>query len=321
LRPLGELLARAARRGRNLGAAAWSRHVLGQRLIERAVYDYRLLVRADDPGISRELIALGERELEQKWILARELEPGMRVFDLGANIGYYTVMMARLVGPGGRVHAVEPCPGNFELLERNVALNGLAARAELERCAIADADGERVLYLSAKSNWHSLHAPRVDPAVPWKRAYRRDVAGTMRVRTRTLAGYLAERPPMDLLRMDLEGYEVEILRGLAALPAARSAGLRILFETHPEFYDARNDPRPVLEALLGAGYFVKYLVSDFHGALGRELFERRGYGAAHILVQSRGRAVYAGLAACDAIDLVCTSECVHAAFLARTPCG
>jgi FkbM family methyltransferase len=321
LRPLGELLRRAARRGGNLGVLAWQRHVLGRRYFEKRIYDYRLVVDAEDPGISRQLIHLGERELEQKLLLERELKPGMRAFDLGANIGYYTVMMARLVGSAGRVYAVEPVPRNFELLSRNVSGNGLAGRTELEQVAIAESDGERPLLISEKSNWHSFQPPDVDSAVAWKRSYTRKMIGSLSVKTRALAAYLAERPPIDLVRMDLEGFEVEILEAVLGLPAALSCNLRILFETHPEFYHSCNDLRPVLEALCRDGYTIQYLISDFHEREGEALFSRYGYGAANMLHENRARAIYSGLAAKDAIDLICESECVHAAFLARNACA
>lgn len=320
MRPLAQLLRDAARRGGNLGLLAWQRHVLGRRIFEKRVYDYRLLLDADDPGISRQLIRLGERELEQKFILEHELKPGMRTLDLGANIGYYTVMMARLVGPAGRVYAVEPHPRNFELLRRNVSRNRIAERTELQQVAIASGDGERPLLVSEKSNWHSFHPPAVDASVPWRRKYRRTMIGSIPVTTRSLGAYLAERSPVDLLRMDLEGYEVEILKSVLGLPASLSRELRILFETHPEFYHPRsNDLRPVLEALCHDGYTIKYVVSDFFQE-GKALFARYGYGAEHVVEQFRARAIYTGLATSHAIDLICTSEYVHAAFLARTAC-
>jgi FkbM family methyltransferase len=299
---------------------AWQRHVLGRRIFEKRIYDYRLFLDADDPGISRQLIRLGEREPEQKFILERELEPGMQVLDLGANIGYYTVMMARLVGPQGRVYAVEPFPDNFDLLSRNVSHNGIAGCTELQQIAIARDDGEKQLLVSERSNWHSFHPPAVDVTVPWQRKYRRTMVGSIPVATRSLAGYLAERSPIALLRMDIEGYETEILRAVLALPAELSGALNILFETHPEFYQRGNDPRPLLEALCRSGYFIKYLVSDFHFEEGKALFERYGYGEAQVLAQFRTRAIYTDLATQDAIDLLCGSECVHAAFLARTAC-
>jgi glycerophosphoryl diester phosphodiesterase len=121
--------------------------------------------------------------------------------------------------------------------------------------------------------------------------------------------------------MDLEGFEVEILQAVLGLPRARSRNLRILVETHPEFYHPGNELRPVLEALCRDGYTIKYLISDFHQREGRALFERYGYGAGNMLHEGRARAIYTGLAARDAIDLICTSECVHAAFVARHACA
>ena len=80
---------------------------------------------SDDPGISRQLLRYGAREPEQKFIIESTLKPGMVAFDLGANLGYYTVMMARLAGERGRVYAVEPFPDNFRLLGENVRRNRL----------------------------------------------------------------------------------------------------------------------------------------------------------------------------------------------------
>jgi hypothetical protein len=97
--------------------------------------------------------------------------------------------MSRIVGNSGRVYAVEPHPGNFELLRTNVARNGFDDCAELKR-------------------------------------------------------------PIDFLHMDVEGYEVEILRSLAEQAGEGSGRLYVLFETHPEFYDTHyNDIRPVLDEL------------------------------------------------------------------------
>ena len=118
--------------------------------------------------------------------------------------------------------------------------------------------------IAEKSNWHSLHVPRLNPDIPWHAKYARAMTGSMPVRTRSLQTYLADKEPIDLLRMDLEGYEVEILRSVASLPRAQTSRMRILFETHPEFYDpVRNDMRSVLEQLCGRHAFrIEYL--DYH---------------------------------------------------------
>ena len=101
-----QLLSEVARRGCNAGYLALQRYVLGRRFIEKRIYDYVLVLDSDDPGISSRLLRHGAREPEQKFIIESTLKPGMVAFDLGANLGYYTVMMARLVGDSGRVYAV-----------------------------------------------------------------------------------------------------------------------------------------------------------------------------------------------------------------------
>jgi FkbM family methyltransferase len=318
-----QLLSEVARRGCNAGYLALQRYVLGRRFIEKRIYDYVLVLDSDDPGISSRLLRHGAREPEQKFIIESTLKPGMVAFDLGANLGYYTVMMARLVGDSGRVYAVEPFPDNFRLLAENVRRNRLK-NVQLENVAIGPEDGEQQLLIAEKSNWHSLHVPRLNPDIPWHGKYARVMTGSMPVRTRSLQTYLADKEPIDFLRMDLEGYEVEILRSVASLPRAQTSRLRILFETHPEFYDpVRNDMRSVLEQLCSRHEFrIEYL--DYHygwrGAPNTEsaqsAFARRGYGPAHVVKHFRKRAIYAGLRTADAIELICSSEYVNAALLA-----
>ena len=131
-----ELLSELAQRGGHQGYRALQRHVLGRRFIEKRIYDYILVLDSDDPGISSQLLRRGAREPEQKFIIESTLKPGMVAFDLGANVGYYTIMMARLVGDSGRVYAVEPFPDNFRLLGENIRRNGLK-HVQTENVAIA----------------------------------------------------------------------------------------------------------------------------------------------------------------------------------------
>ena len=311
-----------ATRGMSSGVVALRRELLGQRFIERQVHDYRLVLDSLDPGVCRQLLARGAREPEQKALLEQALEPGMTAFDLGANVGYYTVMMARQVGAAGCVYAVEPLWESFTLLERNIRLNRLD-HVHLEQVAIDMEDGVRDLLLSENSNWHSFQVPELASRAPWCEKYARRIVGAVPVRTRSLAGYLADKPPIDFLRMDIEGYETVILESLCELPAG-AARMRILMETHPEFYSSANHMGPVLTRLCREhGYTIACLVSDFHFGsrgnpsteVGAHVFARRGYDERYIVRQFRNRAIYSGLELDHAIDLISTSECVHAALL------
>jgi FkbM family methyltransferase len=318
------ILRRAAGRGGRYARLLWRRHLLGQRYVEQRVHNYRMMLDSRDPGLSRQLLLSGVRELEQKFILESELRRGMTVFDLGANLGYYTVMMAGLVGPEGRVYAVEPVESNFSLLEQNTRLNRLQ-NVHAQRLAIADVDGAKALHLTPQSNWHSFHRPDVDASIAWLRKYERKVIAEHSVPTRTLSTYLSDKPQIDLMRMDIEGYEIEILRSLRSLPRAATERLHVLFETHPEFYGEGDEMYSVLDALRREhALAVKYLVSDFQWGSRRypaiepaeRIFARRGYRSGHIVKAFRNRAIYAGIAQPDAIDLICRCECVNAALLA-----
>ena len=86
------------------------------RYLEKKVNDYRILIDMEDKGISRQLMLFQTREKDHIMILKEELSSGMVAFDLGANIGYYATMMANLVGPKGKIYAVEPSRSNFQLL-------------------------------------------------------------------------------------------------------------------------------------------------------------------------------------------------------------
>ena len=79
--------------------------------------------------------------------LKAHVGPGQTAIDLGANIGYFTLLLAQLVGQDGQVVAFEPDPENFQLLERNVRANGYTNVA-VRREAVADYSGRAPLFLS-----------------------------------------------------------------------------------------------------------------------------------------------------------------------------
>src|SRR5438552_19014271 len=82
-----------------------------------------LYVHLLDLGVGRPLYTGQAYEADETALLQRTLKPGMTVVDVGANIGYMATLAARCVGPAGRVLAIEPDPGNAELLAANIARN------------------------------------------------------------------------------------------------------------------------------------------------------------------------------------------------------
>src|SRR5690349_6453088 len=108
-------------------------------ILARILGKHKIFLRAEDLGFACHLMLDGFWEMWLTQFLARQVEAGMTVIDVGANFGYYTLLFSEGVGERGRVLAVEPNPLAIHLLERTVALNGFSGRAEI----IPNALGER----------------------------------------------------------------------------------------------------------------------------------------------------------------------------------
>jgi FkbM family methyltransferase len=135
----------------------------------------------------------------ERRLLARHLSPGSVVVDGGANIGIYSQFLARCVGPAGMVHSFEPDLENFTRLRTAVA--GLP-NVRVNRFALSDKTGDSLLYLSQQLN--------VD-----HRAYptESEMRQTVSIQSITLDDYFKAGERVDLIKMDIQGYELHALRG------------------------------------------------------------------------------------------------------------
>jgi len=275
------------------------------------VHQFRMLLDLNDEGLSRELFVCRDRERTLGRILRTLLKPGMRVLDVGGNLGYYPLMEAVLVGQSGSVHVLEPCPANYELLTRNVELN---ARQDIIRpymLAAFDSVGRQRFWLSRASNLGTMFPKTTDTG----RALQL-TGDTIEVETVDLSSFLRRIPPVDLIRMDTEGAEVPILRGL--LPAVRSGlfGGSIVTEVHPSRYSAENDISSVLSELFSVGYQAEYLSSDDETM---PSIRSRGYRPEAIIRESntKCRGIYRTVRPDDVLTLVAESGAVRDLVLAK----
>lgn len=188
--------------------------------------------------------------------LRRVIRPGMRVVELGACYGEFTILLSRLVGPQGRVYAFEPFPKCFEIAQRNIGLNGLT-NVELFNQAAAPASVKEVRFdAHARHGYGSLH--QISGLDYSARAGRIDErrAETIPVTCVSLSEFLgASGLVMDALVMDIEGCEIEVLEDLR--PVLQGAGRRplVYVELHEPYY--RPGQRERLEALFrDAGYAI-----------------------------------------------------------------
>jgi len=187
--------------------------------------------------------ALGTSELEIQQAFARLLAEGQVVYDVGAASGFYTVIAARAVGERGRVIAFEPRPDNVERVRHNVALNGFR-HVEILELALADSTGSASFSLGAEVTRGGLSQHHAEP----------DQHGTIAVKTSTIDRLVSEGlPPPDVIKMDIEGAEVEALEGAASTLATSAPNL--LIEVHGR--------APELDAVLRRiGYLGNVIEAD-----------------------------------------------------------
>jgi len=188
--------------------------------------------------IERTILVTGVWEPNVSPVVTGLLTAGDNFVDVGANIGYYTLAAAPIVGPSGRVVAIEPASEAFEALTRNLDVSGLGY-VETQRIAITDREGEAPLYLSpdqgnpASTTLSTMPLTTRSDGRPLEaHEGERDVEV---VETHTLAAVLADLPTdvPTVIKIDVEGLEREALDGLAPLIVGRFGELAIVFELTP----------------------------------------------------------------------------------------
>lgn len=205
-----------------------------------------LALNPSDPVMSGS-IAMGCHEHRDLEIFRSLLKPGMCVADIGANIGLYAAVAAKAVGPTGLVVAIEPVPHNFELVERTVALNGFTQVRPIQ-AAVSDRPGELALYINADNTGdnRAFNAEGTRPAV--------------RVPAVTVDSLWEERgfPPIDVIKMDIQGAEGLAVEGMRRIFAQRPK-LTMLMEFWPwGLRQCGRDPAELLRTLRAAGFSIHW---------------------------------------------------------------
>ena len=168
----------------------------------------RIEVRNFQEYIQRNLYFFGYYELRESRLVRALLRPGDTFIDAGANLGWFTLLASRAVGPTGRVVAFEPSRRIFDHLERHVALNALA-NVRLEPAALSDENG--VATLSGISEQNAGLGSILPPAAGSPPG----ASAAETVKTVRLDDYLAEHDlgRIRLMKIDVEGAELKVLRG------------------------------------------------------------------------------------------------------------
>ena len=201
--------------------------------------------------VDRTIYCTGGWEPLETKVIAAALKPGDTFVDVGANIGFFSLLADRLVGPKGRVHAVEATPSTADLLDDNIALNG-AGTIIVHRCAAGERTGTANMVMDDAGNIGSNHLASDGGASD---------GGNAPIVLRRLDHLLADEA-IRLIKLDIEGAEAIALRGAGALLDADDAPA-LLFEFTPHMLRRLgDDPAALLHHLEAKGYVIHEIHRD-----------------------------------------------------------
>ena len=192
---------------------------------------------------------LGTYEPDLQAAAAHFIRTGMTVYDVGANIGYISLIAARLNGPDGRVFAFEPLPANVERLQQNITLNALDNRISVQQAAVVEKGGEVTFFMH-----YSGAMGKAEGSAGREETYQH----SMRVDGLTLDDFVFKQrqPKPALIKLDIEGGEGMALAGMP----------RVLTEVRPVFLielHGEQAARQVWEKLSASGYSLHRMRSGY----------------------------------------------------------
>jgi len=199
-----------------------------------------------DKGISKDLALDGVREPESTKEIKKLVKSGDVVVEAGANIGYYALMESQLVGKKGKVYAIEPSPDNVVCLKNNIRLNN-NSNIEIYPLAVGDKKGNVKMNISSHSNLNSLIAQK-----------NKKIIKTIDVNVTTLDVFLKNKKYPNFIRMDVEGYEYNIIKGMGKILKAKKP-LKLFIELHPHIMKPEQT-KYILKTLMKYGFEARKVI-------------------------------------------------------------
>ena len=210
-----------------------------------SINGWKMKIHSDDPGISSELALFKIHEPISTQIFSNLVKGGHYCIDIGANIGYYALLTAGIVGKTGHIMALEPHPANFSKLQENVSINNLS-NIDCSNVACSNYDGEALMETSLQSNWHRIAQDNGN--------------GGLKVEARKVDTLARDFTRLDFIRMDVEGHEYEVIEGSHnTIETFRPA---LFMEFHPTIAGKGKILR-LLTKLKNYGYEIEYFIPRF----------------------------------------------------------
>lgn len=190
--------------------------------------------------VSTTLFYTGIWEENETNLVKKEIQKDDIVLDIGAHIGYYTLLFAKLAGPGGKIFAFEPDRGNYNLLKKNIKENGYQ-NITIERMAVSDENGTTKLFLSENDSGHN----RIYYGKYVSKNF--DIIKKINLDDYFKNDSIAEK--ISFVKMDVEGSELGVLRGMKSI-LNKNNKLKILLEFSPsQMKEFGTEPSELLKLL------------------------------------------------------------------------
>jgi FkbM family methyltransferase len=214
-----------------------------------SLHDLQIYVDVADQLVGRGIAAQGSYEPHLTAALRRLLKPGYTFVDIGANIGYHSLVAARLVGERGRVIAIEMSPSNCALLRANATANGLT-NLVVHQTAVA----ERVMQLSFCLPEGTGNGFIADNCLDYVGARPAAFSAVLPVQAVTVDSLIPSDQRVDVIKIDIEGSEFRAFQGMKQL--LRCQRPAILMEYFPEMLQhvGQTNPVDLLNFLRAHGY-------------------------------------------------------------------
>ena len=217
--------------------------ILEDKLIVKKLSGFEMILDISNSGLEKDLFLHGVREKESVGILSEYLEEGMEVVDVGANIGYYTMIQAEIVGDSGLVKAIEPTESSFLRLKKNCGLNEFENIDFINKAVGSESETVQI---------KERASPNLNRVTDSKDS------GNGSVEQEPLDDIIDFDP--DAVRMDVQGYETEILKGMEEV--LQTDNLMLFIEVHPSkirgYYG--DDITEFWKILSKNDFKVKYLI-------------------------------------------------------------
>lgn len=203
----------------------------GQVLAETSL-GHLVVLAAGDRSITPHIIRDGYFDIGMTKFFQHQLRPGMTYLDVGANMGIYAVIAASCVGRNGKIVAIEAIPRLAKMVSDNLTMNGFVTISTVLPVAAANTDGELTIYeFDRLQGGNTMLAGVAQSAADFYNV----TATPLQVRARRLSDMFAEGlfPRPDFIKIDVEGFEMEVLLGARTLLAEHKPSLAL--EWHPSF--------------------------------------------------------------------------------------